>query len=55
MGFWVLFWMVSLLDAQRYSVAELAALYYRRWIIELFFRDVKTTLRMGGLRCSPIW
>ena len=42
----------TLLDAQRYSVAELAALYYRRWSIELFFRDVKTTLRMDVLRCK---
>ncbi|WP_158590763.1 transposase [Salinisphaera sp. LB1] len=32
-----------------YSAAELADLYYRRWNVELFFRDLKTT--MGWISC----
>ena len=34
----------TLLDAQSYSGEQLAALYARRWQIELWFRDIKTTL-----------
>jgi len=36
----------TLLDAQQYPFEELAALYLRRWAIELSFRDIKTTLGM---------
>ena len=41
----------TLLDASRYSAAELADLYRQRWAVELFFRDIKTTLGMDVLRC----
>jgi len=41
----------TLLDAQIYSADSLGELYFRRWAVELFFRDIKTTLRMDVLRC----
>ena len=39
----------TLLDAQTYPPAALAALYYRRWQIELSFRQIKTALAMDHL------
>jgi len=42
----------TLLDAKRYPAEELALLYARRWQIELWFRDLKTSLGMEGLRCQ---
>ena len=42
----------TLTDASTYSAADLAALYYRRWDVELFFRDLKTTMGMDILRCQ---
>jgi hypothetical protein len=42
----------TLLDAQAYSAVELGRLYFRRWAVELFFRDIKTTLGMDVLRCQ---
>lgn len=42
--------MTTLLDAQAYPAEELAGLYARRWQIELWFRDIKTTLGMEVLR-----
>ena len=42
----------TLLDAQTHSAEELGRLYYRRWAVELFFRDIKTTLGMDVLRCQ---
>jgi len=41
----------TLIDAHTYSASELADLYYRRWDVELFFRDLKTTMGMDILRC----
>ena len=38
-------------DAQTYSAADIADLYYQRWDVELFFRDIKTTMGMDILRC----
>lgn len=44
----------SLLDPVRYPAAEIAALYARRWRLELCLRDLKTTMGMEQLRClSP--
>lgn len=44
----------TLTDASRYTAHELADLYFQRWNVELFFRDIKTTLGMDVLRCrSP--
>jgi hypothetical protein len=43
--------MTSLSDAQAYPAAELAELYSRRWKIELWWRDLKTSMGMEVLRC----
>ena len=43
--------MTSLTDAQEYPAAELAELYARRWKIELWWRDLKTSMGMEVLRC----
>jgi len=42
----------TLLDANRYSATSLADLYRRRWMAELFLRDIKTTMGMDILRCK---
>jgi hypothetical protein len=44
----------TLLDAQRFSAAQLAQLYFRRWSVELHFHQIKILLGMDALRClSP--
>jgi len=44
----------TLLDPKLFPAAELAQLYARRWRIELWFRDIKTSMGMEVLRClSP--
>ena len=40
----------TLCDARRYPAEQLAELYYRRWSIELFYRDIKTTMHMEVMR-----
>jgi hypothetical protein len=47
-----IFLVTTLLDPLEYPVAELAQLYLRRWRVELFFRDIKTTLQMEMLSCK---
>ena len=42
----------TLLEAGKYTPAELGRLYFRRWAVELFFRDIKITLGMDVLRCQ---
>ena len=42
----------TLLDETVYTASEIADLYFRRWDVELFFRDLKTTLGMDILRCQ---
>ena len=42
----------TLLDAAQYPAGELADLYFQRWDVELFFRDIKTTMGMDVLRCQ---
>jgi hypothetical protein len=42
----------TLVDARRYPAEELALLYARRWQIELWFRDIKTSMGMEVLRCQ---
>ena len=37
-------------DAKSIPADKLAELFYRRWSIELFYRDVKTTMHMEVLR-----
>jgi hypothetical protein len=47
-GFYIV---TTLLDAKRYPAEELAELYFKRWDVELFFRDIKTTMGLDILRC----
>ena len=42
----------TLLDAEQYPADELADLYFQRWDVGLFFRDIKTTMGMDILRCK---
>lgn len=42
----------TLLDVDRYPAHELAELYFHRWEVELFLRDIKTTMGMDILRCK---
>lgn len=42
----------TLLDNVSYPSEEIAELYYKRWDVELFFRDIKTTMGMDILRCQ---
>jgi hypothetical protein len=42
----------TLLDAERYSAADVADLYHRRWHVELDIRAIKQTLRMDVLSCK---
>ncbi len=42
----------TLLDADQYPTGALADLYFQRWDVELFFRDIKTTMGMDVLRCQ---
>ncbi len=42
----------TLLDPVAYPPAELAALYLRRWRVELFLRDIKITLGIDHLACK---
>lgn len=44
----------TLLDADRYPAAEVAALYGQRWQIETNFRHLKQTLKMDTLRCKTV-
>ena len=34
------------------TASEIENLYYQRWDVELFFRDIKTTMGMDILRCK---
>jgi len=42
----------TLLEAAKYTATDLGQLYFRRWAVELFFRDIKITLGMDVLRCQ---
>lgn len=42
----------TILDAATTSAAEIAALYLKRWNVELFFDDLKTSQSMETLRCK---
>ena len=44
-----LYIITTLLDAKAYTANDLADLYFQRWDVELFFRDIKTT--MGRIFC----
>ena len=42
----------TLLDSTAYPSEEIAKLYLKRWDVELFFRDIKTTMGLDILRCQ---
>lgn len=42
----------TLLDAQVYEAADVAALYGKRWTVELDIRALKVTIKMDCLRCK---
>lgn len=42
----------TLLDPRQYPAQALAQLYARRWKIELWFRDIKSSMGMEVLRCK---
>jgi hypothetical protein len=42
----------TLLNADIYSAEQLGELYFRRWLVEIFFRDIKQTMAMDILRCK---
>ena len=42
----------TLVEAKAYPAEELARLYARRWRIELWFRDIKTSMGMERLSCQ---
>jgi hypothetical protein len=42
----------TLLDEQQYPDSMIAQLYRQRWAVELFFREIKTTLGLDVLRCQ---
>jgi len=46
------FIVTTLLDPTKYSSEEIARLYLKRWDVELFFRDIKTSMGMDVLRCQ---
>ena len=48
---WVVL-VTTLLDPKEYPAAEIAALYRRRWRLELCFRDLKISMGMEQLRCK---
>lgn len=48
---WILL-VTTLLDAKLYPLEDLAALYARRWRLELCFRDLKSQMGMEQLRCQ---
>jgi hypothetical protein len=42
----------TLLDPIAYPLEQVAALFRRRWRLELCFRDIKTTMKMEHLKCK---
>jgi hypothetical protein len=42
----------TLLDASTYPAEALADLYFRRWQVEVYLRDLKITLKMDVLKCK---
>jgi hypothetical protein len=46
--------MTTLLDAELYPASALADLYYRRWQVEVNFRNIKIGMKMDVLRCETV-
>lgn len=42
----------TLVDAKKYTKADLAELYHKRWLVELDIRAIKCSLGMDVLRCK---
>jgi hypothetical protein len=42
----------TLTDTEVYSLDALGELYFRRWSVELFYRDIKISMGMDVLRCK---
>jgi len=42
----------TLTDPDQWPPQRLGRVYFKRWSVELFFRDIKTTLGMDVLRCK---
>jgi IS4 transposase len=40
------------LDLVKYPAEDIKEIYLKRWNVELYFRDLKTTLGMDILRCK---
>jgi len=47
-----IFVVTTLLDPKMFPARSFADLYRRRWQIELYFRDLKTSLHMENLKCQ---
>ena len=47
-----MYFVTTLLNASEHSTEEIAALYLRRWEVELFFDDIMTSQSMDMLRCE---
>jgi hypothetical protein len=44
----------TLLEASSYPASALADLYFRRWQVEVYLRDLKITLKMDVLKCKTV-
>ena len=44
----------TLVDIERYSLADLAELFRQRWEIETNFGHLKTTMKMDVLKCKTV-
>jgi hypothetical protein len=44
----------TLLDGAAYPADEVAMLYFRRWLAEVNFKHIKTTMKMDVLRCETV-
>jgi hypothetical protein len=44
----------TLLDGSVYPAESLADLYFRRWQVEVYLRDLKITLKMDTLKCKTV-
>lgn len=47
-----IYFATTLRDTRTHSSEAIASLYLRRWEVELFFDDIKTSQRMDTLRCK---
>lgn len=47
-----MYFVTTLLDPSTHSAEAIAILYLRRWNVELFFDDIKTSQNMDMLRCQ---